>query len=68
MFTFVSLGIMPKWYSTDSLCYISQSLNGLFLVILQHDKYAAYEKSNCYDVAIAGNSRDGADSLEERSF
>jgi len=51
----------------DSLCYISQSLYADFFVILQHDKYTAYEKNNCNDVAAARNSRNGADSLEKRS-
>ena len=49
------------------LCYIWQSVSGDFFVILRHDKYTAYEKNICYDVAVAGNSRNGADSLEERS-
>lgn len=67
MFPCVSLLIVSKWYLVDSLCYILQSLNGQFFVILHHDKYTTYEKSNNYDVAVAGHSRNGADSLEERS-
>ena len=67
MFPGDSLGVKSKWYLMDSLCYIWQSVSGDFFVILHHDKYTAYEKDICYDVAVAGYSRDGADSLEEGS-